>query len=510
MPIFKIAYLPPILIYASAGVSGLTSIVGIFFIKDFLSLSAAFVASIGFWAGIPWALKMPIGFLIDRYWNLKQYFVYLGAFLVSTSLLIMYGILVHKSVMSQYLEIKFWFVLSSILTPIGYVLQDVVADAMTVEAVEPDFKNNTKQGNKENIKREHTIVQLYGRFAIIFGSLLVGLVNLFIFKGVDENYTDINLLYGKIYLYALIIPAISISGIVLFNFLNKNKAKALQFKTTRLDYQIFLGSCTFVIFTVFFGTLNIPFSSEVILISSLCLVAILMRLLIKDLKKDDQYTIVGTAIIIFVFRAMPSPGAGLNWFEIDILGFNQSFFSVLSITSALITLIGMVVLRKAMMRASLAKLFIVLSILSATLYSPSLFMYYELHQYTSILTNGLVDAKFIAILNTAVESPLAQVAMIPMLAWIAKNAPSKYKATFFAVFASFTNIALSARELFTSYLNKVFVISREVVDKQSNDILVKANYDNLDNLLISLIIITLVVPITTIYIIQKTKLKSTE
>ncbi len=510
MPIFKIAYLPPLLIYASAGVSGLTSIVGIFFIKDFLSLSAAFIASIGFWAGIPWALKMPVGFLIDRYWNLKQYFVYLGAFLVSISLLIMYGILVHKGSLLQYFDIKTWFIISSILTPIGYVLQDVVADAMTVEAVEPRFKNITEQVKKKNTKKEHTIIQLYGRFAIILGSLIVGLINLFIFKGVNENYANINLLYGKIYLYALIIPVISISGIVLFNFLNKNKTKASEFKTTILDYQIFLGSCIFVIFTVFFGSLNMPFSKEVILISSLCLVAILMRLLIKGLKKEDQYTIIGTAIIIFVFRAMPSPGAGLNWFEIDILGFNQSFFSILSITSALITLIGMVVLRKAMMKASLAKLFIVLSILSATLYFPSLFMYYELHQYTSILTNGLVDAKFIAILNTAVESPLAQVAMIPMLAWIANNAPSKYKATFFAVFASFTNIALSARELFTSYLNKVFVINREVVDKQSNEILVKANYDNLDNLLISLIIITLVVPIITIYIIQKTKFQSTE
>ena len=179
--LFKMAYLPPLLIYASAGVSGLTSIVGIFFIKDFLSLSAAFIASIGFWAGIPWALKMPIGFLIDKYWNLKQYFVYLGAFLVSISLLIMYGILTHKSIMIEYLEIKIWFILSSILTPIGYVLQDVVADAMTVEAVEPDFKNITKKIKKENTKKEHTIVQLYGRFAIIFGSLLVGLINLFIF-----------------------------------------------------------------------------------------------------------------------------------------------------------------------------------------------------------------------------------------------------------------------------------------------------------------------------------------
>ena len=137
-------------------------------------------------------------------------------------------------------------------------------------------------------------------------------------------------------------------------------------------------------------------------------------------------------------------------------------------------------------------------------------MYYELHEYTSIITNGVVDARFIAILNTAVESPLAQVAMVPLLAWIAKNAPSKYKATFFAVFASFTNIALSARELFTSYLNKIFVISREIVDAESKEILTKANYDNLDNLLISLMIITLVIPIMTIYGIQKTKFKSTE
>ena len=137
-------------------------------------------------------------------------------------------------------------------------------------------------------------------------------------------------------------------------------------------------------------------------------------------------------------------------------------------------------------------------------------MYYELHNYTIVLTNGIVDAKFIAILNTAVESPLSQVAMIPMLAWIAKNAPSKYKATFFAVFASFTNIALSARELFTNYLNRIFVIKREVLDLQTNHVLENANYEDLDNLLICLIIITLVIPLSTIYLIQKTKLKSME
>ena len=170
----------------------------------------------------------------------------------------------------------------------------------------------------------------------------------------------------------------------------------------------------------------------------------------------------------------------------------------------------MIILRKVMMSAPLAKLFIVLSIFSSILYTPSLFMYYGFHNYTSIITNGIVDAKFIAILNTAVESPLAQVAMIPLLAWIAKNAPTKYKATFFAVFASFTNIALSARELFTSYLNKIFIIRREVVNEETNNVIVQANYNELDNLLISLIVITLVIPISTIYFVQKTKFKSNE
>ena len=98
--------------------------------------------------------------------------------------------------------------------------------------------------------------------------------------------------------------------------------------------------------------------------------------------------------------------------------------------------------------------------------------------------------------------------MIPLLAWIAKNAPIKYKATFFAVFASFTNLALSAKELFTSYLNKIFVIKREIIDKETNNIIEAANYAYLDSLIISVIIITLFVPLITIVIIQKSKFKS--
>ena len=137
-------------------------------------------------------------------------------------------------------------------------------------------------------------------------------------------------------------------------------------------------------------------------------------------------------------------------------------------------------------------------------------MYYGFHNWTSSITNGVVDAKFIAIFNTALESPLGQVSMIPLLAWIAKNAPAHLKATFFAVFASFTNLALSASSLGTKYLNEIFTITREVKDKISNAILTTADYSELGLLLITVTLLTLLIPIIFVNIIQKTKFKTNE
>lgn len=140
----KWVYIPPLLIYASAGVSGITNIVGVFYLKDYLNLSAAFIASLGFWIGIPWSLKMPIGFLVDKYWKIKEYLIYFGSLIIFISLIIMYFLLTARSVMENYLTAEVWYIISAILTPVGYVIQDVVADAMTVEAVESRYINSNK------------------------------------------------------------------------------------------------------------------------------------------------------------------------------------------------------------------------------------------------------------------------------------------------------------------------------------------------------------------------------
>ena len=519
---FKWTYLPPLMIYLAAGISGLTGIVGTFFVKDYLNLSAAFLAGLGFWAGIPWALKMPLGHLVDLIWNKKNYMVFVGASLISLSLIIMYGLIIHTEWMSSILSVETWFVISVLLAPIGYVVQDVVADAMTVEAV-PLVDDSGNKFSRDEIKLMHTTMQTLGRFAIIGGTVLVALANVILFKGVDDlEQADKISLYGSIYIYALIIPIVSVLGIFLASYLkNQKKRKLIEqglegdqdyapSEKTEVNWWILGGSLVFVIFTLGIGSFKVPFAQEIVFVGSMAIILFLMNKLVKELPQDLRLTVVGTAIIIFIFRAMPGPGPGLSWFEIDVLEFNEQFFSVLSLIASVLTLVGIILLRPFMANNSIARIIVILSFAGAILFLPSVGMYYGFHNWTSSITNGVIDAKFIAILNTALESPLGQVSMIPLLAWIAKNAPSHLKATFFAVFASFTNLALSASALGTKYLNEIYVITREVKDKVTNAILTTADYSDLGILLITVTLITLIIPIVFVVIIQKTKFKTSE
>ena len=519
---FKWSYLPPLMVYVAAGIAGLTGIVGTFFIKEYLNLSAAFLAGLGFWAGLPWALKMPLGHIVDLVWKHKNYLVYFGASIIGVSLLIMYGLIAHTGSMANVLPAETWFVLSVILSPVGYVIQDVVADAMTVEAVPLEDEKGQKFG-QEAIKEMHTTMQTLGRFAIIGGTVFVALANVILFQGVENLAEPERIqLYANIYLYALVIPLVSVLGVFLANYLKKRRQSILReggvsstefnagSERPAVNWTILIGSLIFVIFSVSVGSFNVPFAQEIVFFGSVVIILFLMSRLIKELPETQRMMIVGTAIIIFVFRAMPSPGPGLSWFEIDKLGFNEQFFSVLSLLSSILTLAGIILLRPFIARNSIARVIVVLSLAGAVLFLPSIGMYYGFHVWTASISAGIVDAKFIAIINTALESPLGQVAMIPLLAWIAKNAPSNMKATFFAVFASFTNLALSASALFTKYLNEIFVVTRGVKDKVTNEIVSTANYTELGILLITVAVITLVVPIGSVFLIQRSRLHSND
>ena len=193
---------------------------------------------------------------------------------------------------------------------------------------------------------------------------------------------------------------------------------------------------------------------------------------------------------------------------IDDLGFDQQFLATLSLIGATLTLAGMFIFRRFMAERSIAYIIGWLTVVGTLLSLPTIGMYYGLHHWTAAVTGGVVDARFIAVIDTALESPLGQIAMIPMLAWIANSAPEKLKATFFAVMASFTNLALSASQLGTKYMNEIFLVTREVKDPNTGQVTVPADYGELGLLLISVTAIGFALPLLAILLVKRTRFRN--
>jgi hypothetical protein len=240
----------------------------------------------------------------------------------------------------------------------------------------------------------------------------------------------------------------------------------------------------------------------------MAIVLFLMARLVRELEPDKRFTLVGTAVVVFIFRAIPGTGPGTTWWMIDQLKFDQQFLSVLSLIGSTLTLAGMFVFRRFMAERSIAYVVGFLTVIGTILTLPIVSMFYGLHEWTAKITGGLVDARFIALIDTALESPLGQISMIPMLAWIANSAPANLKATFFAVMASFTNLALSLSQLGTKYMNEIYVVSREVRDQAAGVIQTPADYSQLGPLLIAQLILGLALPFAAIMFAKVTRFKS--
>lgn len=519
----RLSYLPPLMVYVAAGISGLTGIVGTFYVKERLGLSAEFLAMLGFWMMLPWALKMPMGHLVDLVWRWKGLLVYLGASLIMLSLLIMIGLLGHTEAMAVVAPIETWYVVSALLAPIGYVLQDVVADAMTVEAV-PRVDENGQKLDPEKRKLMHVTMQTLGRVAIIGGGVLVSVANVFLLRDAGTlPEAEKEAVYLLVYQLAVIIPLISIFGVIFAAWLQRRERQrflaqghsrqevdallGLHSESPAINWWILGGGLAFTVMSLGVGLSRISGGEEIVFVISMAIVIFLMWRLTEELEPEARNVLVGTAVMIFIFRAIPGPGAGSTWWMIDELGFDQQFLAVLSLVGAVLTLFGMFIFRRFMAERSIAYIIGFLTIVGTFLSMPIIGMYFGLHEWTASLTGGVVDARFIALIDTALESPLGQIAMIPMLAWIANSAPEKLKATFFAVMASFTNLALSASQLGTKYLNQFYEVKREVKDA-AGQITIPADYSELGQLLITVTIIGFVLPLITILIVKQSRFRN--
>jgi len=465
----KMRYLPLLLIYFAYGSSVFVGIARDFWIKKELALSAEDLVALGVWLTVPWTIKMIFGQLVDSvtiFGSNRKVYVFIGALLITLSTVLLIGVVGENQWIADYSK-ESVYIFASVLGVVGFVMQDVVADTMTTEVV--DITQS-----EDDIKKELATIQVLSRLSLGLAIFIMGWLG-----GELADIYD----YETVFKLSLFIPILSIIGVIV--------VKLNPVPSSPLNKQVLFGGLLFAIFVVLIGYNDVPYSQEIVFVVSLVVVLYLLSTLIEDLDPNIIKHIKMAMIVIFVYRAMPSVGPALQWWEIDVLKFDEAFFAKLSMIGGGIALAGMWFAAKFIVDRSISKVLIFLTIIGTILSLPILAMYYNIHTMLGL------DARMVALVDTALASPFDYIAGVLMLTLVAIYAPAGKKGTWFALMASLMNIALSASGLLSKYLNKVFVLTREIEEKGT--IVTSANYDDLGILLWVVIGVGFVLPIVTIW-----------
>ena len=360
----------------------------------------------------------------------RRAYVFIGASLVASGMILLAG---AAGGWIAFASKNALYVMAQLMIVIGVVLQDVIADAMTTEVVDRQRPDGTPKPKAE-IDRELGLVQVLGRLALWTGILSVAGLS----GWLAQIYS-----YETVFLFGLAIPAISLTGAMLVRL----DAVALK----PIDWRILGGGIAFGAVVLAIGLSGLPFGQELVFVVSVAVIALMLARIAADLDEVHRKRIFYAALVIFLYRASPGVGEGYRWFTIDVLGFDEAFYGTLAQIGAGLSLAGAWLFSDVITRKPIAQVLLWLTIIGTVLSLPSIALALRWDQWT-METFGF-GARTIAFVDTTITSPFAELSMIPALTIVAINAPAGRRATWFALMASWMNIALVAGALQTKYLN---------------------------------------------------------
>jgi len=431
----RLAYLPVLVTYLCYGASAVVGIGLLYFEKEALGLTPAEAAGIAFWLGLPWSMKMVAGVASDVHpiFGSRR-----GAYLILGALCSLAG----YAALATTVRTKPAYLAAMLLATIGYMVQDVVADALSVEVAR----------NDEEIGQ----IQTLGRMAILGGGIAVGFLSGWLAARVGPR---------GVFTCAMALPVIVALAAAFIPRRREAPAptpraadSALGGGRARLVLLVGLG---FAACGVALETTGVPWSQEIVLVVSAGLLSFLLG------RMGVTRAVLVAALVIFIFRATPDVGLGYSYWAIDRLGFDQKFLGVLAQVSSVLGLGGLLVFRRTIVQRPVSFTLLWVIVAGTILYLPNIGLFYGLHEWLGI------SARSLALIDTTISAPLNQLAMVPMLVLIAKTAPAGGEATMFAIMASLMNLALSASQLFTRYLNEAFAVTQH-------------DYSNLGRLMITI------------------------
>jgi MFS family permease len=418
----RLAYIPVLVTYFCYGASGITSIALLYFQKDALGLTPAEAAGIAFWVALPWSTKMVAGVASDVhpiFGSRRVAYLLLGALLTFAGYAWLATIAATKGA----------YLAAMVISAVGFMVQDVVADALSVEVAR----------SEEEMKQ----VQALGRMALLVGTISVGYLSGWLAGVLGPR---------PVFAMALALPVlVAVASAFVPREPTRPAAPGgdsnpLGAGKSRLVVLVGLG---YAALGVVLEALAVPLGQEIILVVSGGLIVMLLN------RVGISRGVAVAAFAIFCFRAVPGAGQGFNYWAIDRLGFDQEFLGILAQVSSMLSLVGLVVFRKPITHRPVSFTLFWVTIAGAVLYLPTIGLFYGANEWL-----GLSPRTF-AFIDTTISAPLGQLSMVPMLALIARTAPRGAEATMFAIMASLMNLALSASELGTRYLNTAFGVTQQ-------------------------------------------------
>ncbi|MGH7403300.1 MAG: hypothetical protein ACREKQ_12765, partial [Candidatus Rokuibacteriota bacterium] len=283
----RLAYLPVLITYFCYGASGITSIALLYFQKDALGITPAEAAAIAFWVALPWSTKMVAGVASDVhpiFGRRRASYLLLGALLTFAG----YGWLATTA------STKATYLAAMVIITVGFMVQDVVADALTVELARND--EETKQ------------IQALGRMALLGGTISVGYLSGWLAGALGPR---------PVFALALLLPVLAMAAAWLIPRETARaaapgeEANPLGAGNSRLVVLVGLG---YAALGVALEALSVPFGQEIILVVSGSLILLLLQ------RVGISRAVAVAAFAIFCFRAVPGAGQGFSYFAIDQLG----------------------------------------------------------------------------------------------------------------------------------------------------------------------------------------------
>ena len=238
----RLRYVPLLLVYFAYGSSVFTAIAENFWVKDSLDMSAADLAELGIWLTAPWTVKIIFGSMVDSiliFGSNRKSYVYLGAFLITISSLLMIAVVGDYPIVAEFSK-KSVYIVASVIAVVGFVMQDVVADTMSTEVVD-------KNQSEEEIRQELASIQVLARLSLAFAIFITGWIGGELADVFKDNR-------AVIFIIALFVPLLSILGVTLvkLNFVPVSK----------INKHVLFGGLIFAVFIVSMGYAQVPYSAR--------------------------------------------------------------------------------------------------------------------------------------------------------------------------------------------------------------------------------------------------------